>query len=302
MVLAKRNAFLDDQIDIDTDMTKKNSDTPISSPKTYLSHDDDFDIDGDDADIVLAEVYGTAHISIPDPNDFIASRKKSGELLVMVKDLMKEYRQGDGKLNILNGVDLRMYSGEICALVGPSGSGKSTLLHILGLLDSPTSGQIIMGDKDISKLNDAARTKLRNGHIGFVYQFHHLLPEFNAIENVSLPLIIAGKSPKDASDKAADLLEQLGLGHRLRHRPATLSGGEQQRVAIARALVNDPYLLFADEPTGNLDPETAEEVFQILLAQVRGRGIGALVATHNMELANDMDRILEMKGGRIIPY
>lgn len=304
MACAKRTAFTDDLLDhqIDEEMTKKNYDSTVSPSKLFMGHDDDFDIDGDDADSVLAEVYGTAHAAEPDPRDFLVARKKSGELLVMVKDLVKEYRQGDGKLNILNGVDLRMYSGEICALVGPSGSGKSTLLHILGLLDSPTSGQIIMGDKDISKLNDAARTKLRNGHIGFVYQFHHLLPEFNAIENVALPLIIAGKSPKDANEKAADLLEQLGLGHRLRHRPTTLSGGEQQRVAIARALVNDPYLLFADEPTGNLDPETAEEVFQILLAQVRGRGIGALVATHNMELANDMDRILEMKGGRIIPY
>lgn len=281
-----------------------------STGKPFLGDDDDFDIDSDELDDVISSVYGASPDPLVTPQVFTSgveqfapmNRKKAGEMLLMVKDMVKEYRQGDNKLNILNNVDLRMYTGEIVALVGPSGSGKSTLLHILGLLDTATSGQIIMGDKDISKLSDAARTKLRNGHIGFVYQFHHLLPEFTAMENVALPLIIAGKGEREANEKAADLLEQLGLGHRLRHRPATMSGGEQQRVAIARALANDPYLLFADEPTGNLDPETAEEVFQILLAQVRGRGIGALVATHNMELANDMDRILEMKGGRIVPY
>ena len=286
-------------VEVDMDKEPRNYFTP--APKSYLS-DEDFDLDSEDLDNVIASVYGTGQLQEPVEPVVPVGRKKPGELLLMVKDLVKEYKQGDNKLNILNNVDLRMYSGEITALVGPSGSGKSTLLHILGLLDSPTSGQIIMGDKDISKLSDSARTKLRNGHIGFVYQFHHLLPEFTAIENVALPLIIAGKSDKESYEKAADLLEQLGLAHRLRHRPATLSGGEQQRVAIARALVNDPYLLFADEPTGNLDPETAEEVFQILLSQVRGRGIGALVATHNMELANDMDRILEVKGGRIVPY
>ncbi|MGH1376786.1 MAG: ABC transporter ATP-binding protein [Alphaproteobacteria bacterium] len=220
----------------------------------------------------------------------------------MVRGLHKSYHQGTKPLHILNNVDLRLYSGEIAALIGPSGSGKSTLLHILGLLDAPSSGQIMMGERDISKLNDRARTKLRNGHIGFVYQFHHLLPEFTALENVALPCVIAGQKAKDAQDKAAVLLEQLGLGHRLKHRPATLSGGEQQRVAIARALINDPYLLFADEPTGNLDPETSEEVFDLLLDLVRNRGIGALIATHNIDLANEMDRILEVKSGRILPY
>jgi lipoprotein-releasing system ATP-binding protein len=254
----------------------------------------------DDLESLLPPAYGE-DVHYPGMLD-MQGRKKAGELLLLAKGLTKEYKQGDSRLNILNNVDVRIYSGEIAALVGPSGSGKSTLLHILGLLDTATSGNIIMGDKDISKLSDGGRTKLRNGHIGFVYQFHHLLPEFNAIENVALPLIIGGKKPQEANEKAADILEQLGLAHRLRHRPGMLSGGEQQRVAIARALVNDPYLLFADEPTGNLDPETSEEVFQILLAQVRGRGIGALIATHNMELANEMDRILEMKGGRIVPY
>ncbi len=225
-----------------------------------------------------------------------------GELLLMARGLCKEYKQGANKLQILKNVDLRIYSGEITALIGPSGSGKSTLLHILGLLDTPTSGQILISDMDVSKLPERARTSLRNGHIGFVYQFHHLLPEFSALENVALPLIIAGEKTKYAEEKAEDMLDQLGLAHRLKHRPATLSGGEQQRVAIARALINDPYLLFADEPTGNLDPETSEEVFEILLNQVRDRGIGALIATHNMELAGEMDRILEVKSGRVLAY
>ncbi len=232
----------------------------------------------------------------------IKSALEEGLVLLGVRSLNKVYKQGGKKLHVLNNVDLRLYSGEITALVGPSGSGKSTLLHMLGLLDSPTSGQIMMKDKDVSKLSDRARTKLRNEHIGFVYQFHHLLPEFSAIENVALPQIIAGLPKKDAEEKAADLLSKLGLSHRINHRPATLSGGEQQRVAIARALVNDPLLIFADEPTGNLDPETAEEVFELLLGIVRNRGIGALIATHNLDLANEMDRILEVKSGRILPY
>lgn len=227
---------------------------------------------------------------------------QEGDLLLMAKGLCKQYKQGGNVLHILNNVDLRIYAGEITALVGPSGSGKSTLLQLLGLLDTPTSGQIILAGADISKLSDGARTKLRNGHIGFIYQFHHLLPEFTALENVALPLVIGGVDMKIAQKKALGLLEQLGLGHRIKHRPAELSGGEQQRVAIARALVNDPYLLFADEPTGNLDPVTSEEVFDLLMDTVRGRGIGALVATHNMDLAARMDRILEVKSGRILSY
>lgn len=227
---------------------------------------------------------------------------EEGSLLLKAANINKIYNQGGDKLHVLNNVDLRLYSGEITALVGQSGSGKSTLLHILGLLDAPSSGQLFMGNRDISKLKDRERTQLRNEHIGFVYQFHHLLPEFTAIENVALPLIIAGKKPDYAKDKAAIFLEHLGLEHRMKHRPATLSGGEQQRVAIARALINDPYLLFADEPTGNLDPETSEEVFALLLDLVHSRGISALIATHNIDLAHQMDRILEVKSGRILPY
>ncbi|MBI1300497.1 MAG: ATP-binding cassette domain-containing protein [Alphaproteobacteria bacterium] len=219
-----------------------------------------------------------------------------------VRGLNKVYTQGSRKLHVLNNVDLRLNAGEITALIGPSGSGKSTLLHILGLLDSPSSGQISIGGGEVSKLTEKQRTKLRNGYIGFIYQFHHLLPEFSALENVALPQIIAGIKPRIAHKKAANLLNQLGLEKRVHHRPAELSGGEQQRVAIARALINDPYLIFADEPTGNLDPETSEGVFEILLEQVRKRNIGALIATHNIDLANQMDRILEVKSGRVLPY
>lgn len=267
--------------------------TPV--PEDYQDDIDlEYDVDDEELDGI-----STAHTL--DNNEYHIGVKE-GDTLLMVRGLNKYYSQGPNKLEILKNVDLRLFAGEITALIGPSGSGKSTLLHILGLLDAPSSGQIFIGGNDISSANDKMRTKLRSGHIGFVYQFHHLLPEFSAMENVALPLIIAGVKTKYASDKAADLLEQLGLGHRLKHRPATMSGGEQQRVAIARSLINDPYLLFADEPTGNLDPETSEEVFELLLTQVRTRGIGALIATHNMDLANEMDRILEVKSGRVLPY
>ncbi len=256
-------------------------DVPLEDASFFFEEDDDDDL--------LDETYEEPLI-------------EEGQLILMVRGLNKIYKQGYNILNILNNVDLRLYSGEICALVGPSGSGKSTLLHILGLLDAPSSGQVIIGDNDVSTLNDRARTKLRSQHIGFVYQFHHLLPEFSALENVALAQIISGKKPEEANIKAEDLLVQLGLEDRLNHRPATLSGGEQQRVAIARALANDPLLLFADEPTGNLDPETAEDVFEMLLDLVHKRGIGAFIATHNLDLANKMDRILEVKSGRVLPY
>ncbi|MGH1377366.1 MAG: ABC transporter ATP-binding protein [Alphaproteobacteria bacterium] len=281
----------------DADAASENDDYFTPVPEDY---DDDATFIDDDIldDHIDEDDIGDLTEDIQNEEDMRAE----GNLLLLVRSLNKDYIQGSNKLKILNNVDLRLYSGEISALIGPSGSGKSTLLQILGLLDAPTSGKIMIGERDISSLRDKARTKLRNEYIGFVYQFHHLLPEFSALENVALPQIISGVKKKDAEDKAADLLEQLGLDHRLKHRPATLSGGEQQRVAIARALINDPYLLFADEPTGNLDPETSEEVFEILLKQVRNRGIGALIATHNMELANEMDRVLEVKSGRVLPY
>lgn len=225
-----------------------------------------------------------------------------GEVLLTVQGLEKLYQQGGKTLHILQKLNVRLRGGEITALVGPSGSGKSTLLHILGLLDTPTDGQIIIGDQIVGKMRDKARTRLRNKMIGFVYQFHHLLPEFSALENVAMPLIIGGANMTEARDRAEHYLTAMGLAQRVKHRPAQLSGGEQQRVAIARALVNQPKILLADEPTGNLDPDTSKEVFEILLDQVRTRGIGALIATHNIALAEEMDRILELKGGKLVPF
>jgi lipoprotein-releasing system ATP-binding protein len=221
-------------------------------------------------------------------------------VLLEVEGLTKIYHQGDEDLTILNGVSLQVNAGEIVALVGPSGSGKSTLLQQIGLLDTPTSGAIKMSGRDVSNLNDEQRTLLRRHYIGFVYQFHYLQPEFSALENVVIPQMIAGKSRAEAEDKATAILDGIGLGHRLSHRPARLSGGEQQRVAIARALANDPKLLLADEPTGNLDPKTSEEVFGMLIARARNSGIGAVIATHNLDLARRMDRVVEIGGGRLV--
>lgn len=224
------------------------------------------------------------------------------DVLLKIEGLKKTFVQGERTLTIFENLDLKIEAGEIVALVGPSGAGKSTLLQIAGLLDQPTSGSIRIRDKVVQKLSDGERTRLRRDYIGFVYQFHHLLPEFTALENVAMPQIIAGVDRETAHKKAAKLLADLGLGERLTHRPTLLSGGEQQRVAIARALANDATLLFADEPTGNLDPKTSAEVFEILMAQVRGRGIGALIATHNLALADQMDRVLELKYGRLVPF
>ncbi|MCB1562323.1 MAG: ABC transporter ATP-binding protein [Alphaproteobacteria bacterium] len=224
------------------------------------------------------------------------------DVLLRVRGLEKTFVQGGQKLTIFKNLDLKIEAGEIVALVGQSGSGKSTLLQLAGLLDKPTAGNIRVGGKLAVKLSDRERTALRRDKIGFVYQFHHLLPEFTALENVSMPQIIAGVNRSEARDKAASLLASLGLGKRLSHRPAKLSGGEQQRVAIARALANEPQLLLADEPTGNLDPQISEDVFELLLEQVRERNIGALVATHNIQLAEQMDRVLELKAGKLVPF
>lgn len=215
------------------------------------------------------------------------------EVVLKAENLVKSYKQAEGEdLQILNGFNLELKKGEIVALVGPSGSGKSTLLHILGLLDSPTGGTLSVNGQDVSALSEEARTRIRRTDIGFVYQFHHLLPEFSAVENIILPQMVAGVSKDQAHKRAMTLLSRLKLDHRADHRPAKLSGGEQQRVAIARALANKPAILLADEPTGNLDPHTAEEVFQLFMTVVRKTGIAALIATHNMELAKRMDRII----------
>ncbi len=217
--------------------------------------------------------------------------------LLRLAGLSKQFVQGGKTLSIFEGLDLHVAPGEIVALVGQSGSGKTTLLQMAGLLDRPSAGEVWFDGYATSTMSEKQRTQLRAEAIGFIYQFHHLLPEFSATENVAMGAIIQGRSQKKANERASKLLHSLGLGERLSHRPAQLSGGEQQRVAIARALMNRPALIFADEPTGNLDPATAQGVFDLLLAQVRQRQMGALIATHNLELASKMDRVLTLKDG-----
>lgn len=214
-------------------------------------------------------------------------------------EVYKAYKQGKQNLEVLSGVNLCLYQGEVAALVGQSGSGKSTLLQIAGLLDRPTSGNIFINGENIDKISDDVRTSLRRDYIGFVYQYHNLLGDFSALENVMLPMLIAGKNKNEATERAEFLLKKLHLSHRLQHRPAELSGGEQQRVAIARALANSPKLLLADEPTGNLDPSTSEEVFSALLEVIQETGLSALVATHNMELAARMNKQIRLIKGTL---
>ena len=209
------------------------------------------------------------------------------------------FRQGGIALAVLNGVDLALAPGELVALVGPSGAGKSTLLHLAGLLERPDAGEVRIAGRECGSLNDERRTLLRRAALGFVYQFHHLLPEFSALENVMIPQMIAGVARGAARDKAAELLRRVGLGERLSHRPARLSGGEQQRVAIMRALANDPKVLLADEPTGNLDHATAESVMATLIEITRATGLAALIATHNLDLARRLDRIVALEDGRL---
>jgi lipoprotein-releasing system ATP-binding protein len=219
--------------------------------------------------------------------------------VLQLQGLKRAYPSGERVLEVLKGVDLSLRSGEMVGLIGPSGSGKSSLLHAAGLLERPTAGRVFIGGVDTSAMADRPRTRLRLGAIGFVYQFHHLLPEFSALDNVALPQTIAGKPLKAARARAEELLSRLGLAERMEHQPAQLSGGEQQRVAIARALANQPRLLLADEPTGNLDPVTSGAVFKSLFELARQQGVGALIATHNLELAGYMDRVLEIKDGHL---
>jgi lipoprotein-releasing system ATP-binding protein len=213
----------------------------------------------------------------------------------------RRYKQATGFLEILRGADLAVAPGELVALVAPSGTGKSTLLHVAGLLEKPDGGEVFIGGEPTSNMDDAGRTRLRREEIGFVYQFHHLLPEFSALENVLLPQLVRGLKKAEAADRAKQLLGFLGLSERLDHRPAELSGGEQQRVAIARAVANAPRVLLADEPTGNLDPHTAGHVFTTLMAIVRASGLAALIATHNLELAARMDRRVTIRDGHVVP-
>jgi lipoprotein-releasing system ATP-binding protein len=220
--------------------------------------------------------------------------------VLSLRGLERAYPSGGRTLQVLKGVDLDVYPGELVGLIGPSGSGKSSLLHAAGLLEKPTAGLIAIDGRNCVKLNEAARTRLRLNQIGFVYQFHHLLPEFSALDNVALPQRIAGKSKGQARARATALLEQLGLGERLAHQPAQLSGGEQQRVAFARALANEPLIVMADEPTGNLDPATSTAVFDNLHQICRSHGVAALIATHNMELARHMDRVFRLVDGQLV--
>jgi lipoprotein-releasing system ATP-binding protein len=223
-----------------------------------------------------------------------------GEAALRLEGIGRSFKQGREKLDVLKGCDLTIRPGEIVALVGPSGSGKSTLLHIAGLLEKPGEGKIWIGGEEASQANDDKRTELRRRFLGFVYQYHHLLPEFSALENIVMPQMVAGVSRGAAKDKAMRLLAKMGLEKRASHRPGQLSGGEQQRVAIARALANDPRLLLADEPTGNLDPHTADSVFEELMRLVREANLAALIATHNPELAKRMGRVITLREGVLV--
>jgi len=217
-----------------------------------------------------------------------------------LENIERRYGRGETIIDVLTGADLAMWPGESVALIAPSGAGKSTLLHMAGLLETPDSGEVHIGGRATSGLNDSERTAIRRTEIGFVYQFHHLLPEFSALENIVLPQMILGLGRAESAKRATELLDFLGLAARVNHRPAELSGGEQQRVAIARALANAPRVLLADEPTGNLDPKTADLVFDTLSALVRASHVAALIATHNLDLAGRMDRRVTIREGRVV--
>lgn len=219
---------------------------------------------------------------------------------IALEGVERHYHQGAATLTILDGADLSVWGGETVALMAPSGTGKSTLLHIAGLLEHPDAGDVYVNGESTARLPDGERTRIRRVQIGFVYQFHHLLPEFSALENVMMPQMIRGLGRKEAAQRSAELLNYLGLQERLKHRPAELSGGEQQRVAIARAVANAPSVLLADEPTGNLDPHTADHVFATLAELVQVSGFAAIVATHNMELAARMDRRVTLRDGKVV--
>jgi lipoprotein-releasing system ATP-binding protein len=223
-------------------------------------------------------------------HDTVARAATQAMPTLMFKDVGRTFGSGPDALTIFRGVTTHIHAGEMVALVGPSGSGKSSLLHIAGLLEPPTSGAVFINGRDCSALDDAERTRIRREELGFVYQFHHLLPEFTALENVVMPQLIGGKRTRESEALAKRLLDMVGLSQRATHRPARLSGGEQQRVAIARALANQPRLILADEPTGNLDPRTADMVFGVLVDLCRARGVSALIATHNLQMAVKMDR------------
>ncbi|MFN3228829.1 MAG: ABC transporter ATP-binding protein [Asticcacaulis sp.] len=223
----------------------------------------------------------------------------SKPVVMELRGLVRRYPSGETMLEVLRGIDLRLHAGEIIGLIGPSGSGKSSLLHAAGLLETPDGGAVILGDTDYSQATDAVRTRARLNRLGFVYQFHHLLPEYSALDNVALPLRIAGRPETECRARARDLLCRMRLEPRLNHQPAQMSGGEQQRVAIARALVGRPMVLLADEPTGNLDPDTSAVVFELLRSLARDENVACLIATHNIALAEQMDRVVTLRGGKL---
>ena len=217
-----------------------------------------------------------------------------------LRGIDRSYAEGSGRLDIFKGLNLEVFAGEIVALVGQSGAGKSSLLHIAGLLEAPSGGEVFISGQNCTALDDAARTRIRRIGIGFIYQFHHLLPEFSAVENVVMPQLIAGVAKYAAVKRAKELLSRLGLAERFEHRPSELSGGEQQRVAIARAIANRPLLLLADEPTGNLDPDTSHKVHEEFLRLIHDEGLGTLIATHNIELARRMSRVVSLNRGVLV--
>lgn len=241
----------------------------------------------------IAMTHGEAAAPAPSPS-------QDGPPVLWLRGVVRTYRQAGAPLEILKGTDFAVWPGESVALIAPSGTGKSTLLHVAGLLELPDGGEVFIGGAATSRLPDRDRTRIRRDEIGFVYQFHHLLPEFSALENVVLPQMIKGLPAAEARRRASELLAYLGLADRLHHRPAELSGGEQQRVAIARAVANAPRILLADEPTGNLDPKTADRVFSALGQLVRASQLAAVVATHNMDLAARMDRRVTIRDGQIV--
>ncbi len=222
------------------------------------------------------------------------------QTVLSLRGLTRRYKSGEGEITVLNSVNLDIAPGEVVGLIGPSGSGKSSLLHAAGLLEKPSAGNVSVAGQDGWSASDVVRTAIRRNQIGFVYQFHHLLPEFDAIHNVALPALIAGRPLREALAEAERLLRVMGLAERIHHQPAQLSGGEQQRVAVARAMVNNPVLILADEPTGNLDPDTSIVVFAALTDLVRKEGAAALIATHNLELAKYMDRVMALDHGKLV--
>jgi len=223
----------------------------------------------------------------------------SGTAMLRCEKLVKHFQEGDYRVEVLNGVDFSVASGERVSIVGSSGSGKSTLLHLLGGLDTPTSGEVLVDGEPLSRMSDSARGTLRNRAIGFVYQFHHLLPEFTALENVAMPLLIGGVAPDEAQTRAAELLSKVGLGKRLTHRPAKLSGGERQRAAVARALIHRPAMVLADEPTGNLDTHTGEQVYELMLELNREMGTSLVLVTHDERMAARAQRVMHLKDGML---